>query len=58
VASVINLNRVRKQKKREEAEQRAAANRVAFGRSKAERQATDKERRRSGHELDAKRLDD
>ncbi|MGH8462437.1 MAG: DUF4169 family protein [Stenotrophobium sp.] len=38
MASVINLNKVRKQKARATAEQQAAENRVRYGRSKAEKQ--------------------
>jgi hypothetical protein len=57
VASLVNLNRVRKAKKREEAQQRAAENRALFGRTKAQRQETDKERGRIRRELDGKRLD-
>lgn len=57
MTSVVNLNRFRKAKKRDEAQQRAAENRVAFGRTKAERQECDKESRRSEQELDNKRLD-
>jgi len=37
MGSVVNLNRFRKAKERVEADRRAAENRVAFGRSKAER---------------------
>lgn len=54
MASVVNLNRFRKAKKREEAQQRAAANRALHGRVKKDRDATDDERER---ELDGKRLD-
>ena len=57
MASVVNLNRFRKAKKREEAQQRAAENRALHGRSKQERQTVDAERRRSDHELDGKKLD-
>jgi hypothetical protein len=57
VTSVVNLNRFRKAKKRDEAQQRAAENRAAFGHTKAERQERDKESRRSEQELDNKRLD-
>lgn len=57
VASVVNLNRFRKAKKREEAQQHAAENRAAFGRTKAKRQERAKESRRSQRELDGKRLD-
>ena len=51
-AEIINLRRARKAKSRREAEVQAAENRVAFGRSKAERQATE-----AARELEARRLD-
>jgi hypothetical protein len=57
VAPVVNLNRFRKTKKREEAQQRAAENRVLHGRGKKERRETAAERQRAGRELDGKRLD-
>ncbi|MBV8492949.1 MAG: DUF4169 family protein [Alphaproteobacteria bacterium] len=57
MGSVINLNRFRKAKKRATAGQRAAENRIAFGRSKGERKAVERERARAEHELDSKRLD-
>jgi hypothetical protein len=57
MASVVNLNRVRKAKRQEEAERRAAENRAAFGRSKAERQKADSESERRRRELDGKRID-
>ncbi len=57
MASVVNLNRFRKAKKRDEAQQRAAENRALFGHSRQERQESDSERRRAQRELDAKKLD-
>ena len=57
MASVVNLNRVRKAKRQAEAERRAVGNRVAFGRSKAERRKTDHERERRGRGLDGKRIE-
>jgi hypothetical protein len=57
VASVVNLNRFRKAKKREAEQQRAAQNRALSGRSKKDRQADEEARRRAAHELDGKRLD-
>jgi hypothetical protein len=57
VASVVNLNRFRKAKKREGAQQQAAENRALFGRSKKRRLADDSARRRLERELDSKRLD-
>jgi hypothetical protein len=57
MASIVNLNRFRKQKQREEAQQRAAENRALYGRSKKERQSGDDERQRAKRELDGKQLD-
>ena len=57
MAPIVNLNRFRKAKKRDEAQQRAAENRALFGRSKQERRAADGERERAIRELDGKRLD-
>lgn len=54
---VINLNRFRKAKKREEAQQRAAENRALHGRSKKDRQAEEDARKRMQRELEGKRLD-
>src|SRR5437762_1807319 len=44
MASVVNLNRFRKEKKRAAAEQRAAENRTTFGRTKKERKTTERDR--------------
>jgi hypothetical protein len=57
VASVVNLSRFRKAKKREEAQQRAAENRTLYGRPKSERRLSDTERRLAKRELDGKKLD-
>jgi Domain of unknown function (DUF4169) len=57
MGSVVNLNRFRKAKKRTEAERRGAENRVAFGRSKAERQKAQDESERASRNLENKRLD-
>jgi hypothetical protein len=57
MASIVNLNRFRKAKKREEAQQHAAENRVLFGRSKKDRRAGGDEKKRAKRELDGKRLD-
>ena len=57
MASIVNLNRFRKAKKREEARQRAAENRALYGRSKKERAADADERRRAAREIDGKKLD-
>jgi hypothetical protein len=57
MASVVNLNRVRKAKQHAEAERRAAENRAAFGRSKAERRKADGERERIDRDFDSKRIE-
>jgi len=57
MAEIVNLNRVRKSRKRQEAIDRAAVNRARFARSKAEREDIEGERRRLDRELDGKRLD-
>jgi hypothetical protein len=57
MAEIINLRRARKQKVRTEKDARAAENRAAFGRTKAERSLTEARReidlrRIEGHKLD------
>jgi hypothetical protein len=56
-ADIVNLRRARKAKVRAEREKTAAGNRVAFGRSKAERQLTKAERERAAAAIDAHRRD-
>jgi hypothetical protein len=46
MAPIVNLNRFRKAKKRDEAQQRAAENRALFGRSKKERRGGGRARSR------------
>ena len=48
----INLNKARKQKKRVDAEKKAAENRVKFGRTKAEKSAQKSETDRANKGLD------
>jgi hypothetical protein len=57
MGSVVNLNRFRKAKERTEAERRAAENRVAFGRNRAERRKAQDESERASRDLENKRLD-
>jgi hypothetical protein len=57
VASVVNLNRFRKEKQRRGAQQRATENRALHGRGKKERSVSVDERQRAQRELDGKRLD-
>ena len=57
MADIINLNRARKAKDRQQREQDAAANRRKFGRTKAERQRDQQEAERRQRLLDGTRLD-
>ena len=57
MASVVNLNRFRKAKKRAEAERRAMENRAASGRSKDQRRQAESERERLARDLDGKRIE-
>ena len=54
-AEIINLKRARKAKQRHEAETRAEQNRAKFGRTKAERQATQAEQDLGSRRLEAAR---
>jgi len=57
MAELVNLRKVRKAAARRRGEQRAAENRIAYGRSKAER-ALDKARAdKLDHDLEARRID-
>jgi hypothetical protein len=56
-AEIINLRRHRKAKVRDEREKAAADNRVAFGRTKAEKSLTDAERERTTKSIDGHRRD-
>jgi hypothetical protein len=57
-ADIVNLRTARKAKTRAERDKAAADNRVAFGRTKAEKKATEAERRRAVEALEAHRRDD
>jgi uncharacterized protein DUF4169 len=57
MASVVNLNRFRKEKKHEDAKQRAAENRARHGRTKAERRGEEEAKQRMDELLDGKKLD-
>lgn len=52
MAEIVNLNRARKAKARGEAQRIAAANRIAHGRTKAEKQAAKAEAERRARALD------
>ena len=57
MAEIINLRQVRKQKARAEAEKTAEQNRMAFGRTKAERKLTEAERDKAARHIDGHKLD-
>jgi hypothetical protein len=57
VASIVNLNRFRKSKKREGAKQLAAENRALHGRTKAQRRKEEEAKRRMNELLAGKKLD-
>ncbi len=54
-ADLVNLRRARKAKARTERDKQAIENRVAHGRSKAERAGTDSERENAVQKLDGHR---
>jgi hypothetical protein len=58
VGDLINLNRARKARVRAAAAEQAAANRLAYGRTKAERDAIKAETARLERHLDATRRED
>ncbi|BCB19090.1 DUF4169 family protein [Bosea sp. ANAM02] len=57
MAEIINLRQARKQKARAQAEKTAEQNRIAFGRTKAERRLTEAERDKAARHIDGHRLD-
>lgn len=56
MAEIVNLRRARKQRARQDADKQAQQNRIAFGRTKAERSLTQAERDKAGRTLDGHRL--
>ncbi len=56
MAEIINLRRARKQRARTEADDKAAQNRIDFGRGKAERALTQAQRDKAARALDGHRL--
>jgi Domain of unknown function (DUF4169) len=56
LSEIVNLRQARKQKAREREQAAAAQNRVAFGRSKAEKRLIESERALAEASLDARRL--
>ena len=57
MADVINLKRARKDKARQQREREAEANRVRFGRTKAQKAADKQATARQGRAVDDKKLD-
>jgi hypothetical protein len=58
MAEIINLRQARKQKARAEKEARADHNRIAFGRTKAEKELTKAEKELAQRRLDSHKRDD
>ena len=57
MSKVVNLNKARKSKVRAEKTQRASQNAVKFGRTKAERKATEAAQSKQTLTLDGKKLE-
>jgi hypothetical protein len=57
MADIVNLRTARKQAKRRQAEQSAAANRLAHGRSKSERTLTQSKSDKARRSLDQHRIE-
>lgn len=57
MVEIVNLRLARKAKKRADKEAQAAANRAAFGRTKAQKQTEAMEKRRAEKALDGVRRD-
>jgi hypothetical protein len=58
MGEVVNLNKARKARDKAEAKRTADANRLTFGRTKAERQTTQMERDRDAAHLEGHKLDE
>ncbi len=58
MADVVNLNRFRKTRRKEEREKTAEENRVRFGRTKAEKLRDRQEAERRKAALDGKKVED
>ena len=57
MAEIVNLNKLRKARRRDERSQEAERNRVIHGRSKAEREAAERLTAKARQALDGARLD-
>jgi hypothetical protein len=58
MGEIVNLNRARKATARKADRTRAETNRIAHGRTRAEKDAADKERQRLSRLLDGSKLED
>ena len=58
MAEIVNLRRARKSRARVEKDAQAAENRTQFGRTKAEKRATETERAQTEAALDGKKMRD
>ena len=58
MAEIVNLRQARKRKARDDKDKAAEANRLAFGRTKAEKQATKLEKARADAILDGHKRDE
>lgn len=58
MGEIVNLNRARKARDKAQARRSAEINRTTFGRSRVEREATDRERQKAKAALDGHRRDD
>lgn len=57
MGAIVNLNKLRKRRRRHEDQKQAAENRIRFGRRKAERSETYSEQNRESKTLEGKKLD-
>lgn len=57
MAEIVNLKKARKDKARQEREREAEANRLRFGRTKAQKLADKEAKQREGRAVDDKKLD-
>jgi hypothetical protein len=58
MGEIVNLNRWRKAKAKEDKARQADVNRVAFGRTKAQKDAERKQAEQAARELDGKHIED
>jgi hypothetical protein len=58
MADIVNLNRARKAQKRATDQRQAEANRVKFGRTKAEKQNDQRVSKKQRQEIDGKKLEE